>query len=94
MWIITFRASRLSVAKKEFVCRLAGRMRTGEATPARWLDSVLGETWQTFLSDRGLTLPGFGASIWSRNERWTFEFDPGRKLRALFGWYSSCRSPT
>ncbi len=60
MWIITFRAFRLSVAKKEFVCRLAGRMRTGEATPARWLDSVLGETWQTFLSDRGLTLPGFG----------------------------------
>jgi nucleoid DNA-binding protein len=48
------------IEKKEFIHRLAGRMQTDEATPARWLDGVLEEMYETFRSGYGLMLPGFG----------------------------------
>jgi DNA-binding protein HU-beta len=82
------------IEKKEFTRRLAGRMQTDEATAARWLDSVLEEMYQTFRSGYGLTLPGFGGFYLVRKrEGWAFKFNPGQKLRALFGWSSSYRGP-
>ena len=82
------------IAKKEFVRRLAGRMQTDEAEAARWLDGVLEEMYQTFRAGHGLTLPGFGGFyLETKRSGWAFKFNPGQKLRALFGWSSSYRGP-
>ena len=82
------------IQKKEFIRRLAGRMQTDEATTTRWLDGVLEEMYETFRSGYGLTLPGFGGFYLDRRrESWAFKFNPGQKLRALFGWSSSYRGP-
>jgi nucleoid DNA-binding protein len=82
------------IEKKEFVRRLAERMQTDEATAAQWLDSVLEEMYQTFRSGCGLTLPGFGGFyVQPKRGSWAFKFNPGQRLRALFGWSSSYRGP-
>jgi DNA-binding protein HU-beta len=82
------------IDKKEFAQRLAERMQVNEATAAAWLDGVIEEMYQTFRSGSGLTLPGFGGFyLDQRREGWAFKFNPGQKLRALFGWSSSYRGP-
>lgn len=82
------------IEKKEFVRRLAERMKTDEDTAGQWLDSVLEEMYQTFRSGCGLTLPGFGGFyLAQKRDSWAFKFNPGQKLRALFGWSSSYRGP-
>ena len=78
------------VEKKEFIRNLAGRMQTDEAEAAKWLDGVLEEMYETFRSGRGLTLPGFGGFYLERRYRGiAFRFNPGQRLRALFGWSST-----
>lgn len=78
------------IEKKEFVRRLARRIGTDEASAAAWLDATLEEMYQTFRSGKGLTLPGFGGFYLERKRTGTaFRFNPGQKLRALFGWSSS-----
>jgi nucleoid DNA-binding protein len=63
-------------------------------TAAWWLDGVLEEMDQAFRSGYGLTLPGFGGLYLDhRRESWAFKFNPGQKLRALFGWSSTYRGP-
>ena len=82
------------IEKKEFVSRLPERMQTDEETAARWVDGVLEEMYQTFHSGCGLTLPGFGGFYLDRRrESCAFKFNPGQKLRALFGWSSSYHGP-
>ena len=82
------------IEKKEFVRRLAERMQTDEETAAQWLDGVLEEMYKTFRSGLGLTLPGFGGFYLDQRQRvGPFKFNPGQKLRALFGWSSSYRGP-
>lgn len=78
------------IEKKEFVRNLAERMETDPATAERWLDATLEEMYQTFRSGKGLTLPGLGGFYLARRPRGTaFRFNPGQKLRALFGWSST-----
>ena len=80
------------IDKKEFAQRLAERMQVNEATATAWLDGVIEEMYQTFRSGSGLTLPGLGGFYLDRRrEGWAFKFNPGQKLRALFGWSSSYR---
>lgn len=82
------------IEKKEFVRRLAERMSSDEASAEQWLDGVLEEMFQTFRSGCGLTLPGFGGFYLDRRRESTaFKFNPGQKLRALFGWSSTYRGP-
>jgi nucleoid DNA-binding protein len=82
------------IEKKEFVSRLAERMQTDEPTANLWLDGVLEGMYQTFRSGYGLTLPGFGGFYLDyRRDSWAFKFNPGQKLRALFGWSSTYRGP-
>ena len=80
------------VERKELIRNLAGRMHTDEAEAAKRLDGVLDEMYETFRSGRGLTLPGFGGFYLERRDRGiAFRFKPGQKLRALFGWSSTCK---
>lgn len=82
------------IEKKEFVRRIAERMQTDEAAAARWLDGVLEKMYGTFRSGHGLTLPGFGGFyLAQKRDGWAFEFNPGQRLRALIGWFSTYRGP-
>jgi DNA-binding protein HU-beta len=76
--------------KKDVVHRLARRMDTDDQTAAAWLGAFTDTLYEAFKEGRSVTLPGFGA-FYVRPHRgaWAFKFNPGQKLRALFGWSSS-----
>lgn len=78
------------IQKKEFVRRLAVRMKTGEAVSTMWLDAVLDTLYESFRSGESVTLSGFGNfHVRPERERWVFKFNPSQKLRSLFGWSST-----
>jgi DNA-binding protein HU-beta len=80
------------IEKKEFVRRVAARMGTDEAEAAAWVEGILEEMYDTFRSGQGLTLPGFGGFyLEHRGDRTAFKFNPGQRLRSLFGWSSTYR---
>ena len=64
-------------------------MGTDDATAAAWLEATLEAMYQVFKSGKGLSLSGFGGFYLDRRRASTaFKFNPGQKLRALFGWSS------
>lgn len=78
-----------SIKKEAFVQRLAKKMGTDEATATAWLDTTLDVMYQVFKSGKGISLSGFGGFYLDpRGETTAFKFNPGQKLRALFGWSS------
>jgi DNA-binding protein HU-beta len=78
------------IEKDELARRLAARMQTDTATATVWIDGVLETLYESFKAGESVTLRGFG-SFYVRPERssWVFRFNPGQRLRALFGWSSS-----
>lgn len=77
------------VKKEEFVRRLAKKVGTDAATAEAWLDATLEAMYQVFKSGKGISLSGFGGFYLDRRRESTaFKFNPGQKLRALFGWSS------
>lgn len=80
------------IDKKEFVKLLARRMETNEEVASIWLEAVLDSLYATFKKGKGVTLPGFGGFyVEPKSRTWAFKFNPGQKLRALFGWSSAYR---
>jgi len=78
------------INKDEFVSRLAKKMKTDAETAEAWLDATLETMYQVFKSGKGITLPGFGGFyLDQRRDSTAFKFNPGQKLRALFGWSST-----
>ena len=78
------------VTKEEVVRRLAKKMRTDDATAEAWLEATLETMYQVFKSGKGLSLSGFGGFyVDRRGESTAFKFNPGKKLRTLFGWSST-----
>ena len=74
------------IQKAELVRRLARRMNTEETTAEAWVDAILETMYEVFKSGTGLSLPGFGGFYLNRRPAGTvFKFNPGQKLRALFG---------
>jgi nucleoid DNA-binding protein len=79
------------IKKEEFVHRLATRMDTDDATAMAWIDGITETLYESFKAGESDTLPGFGGFyVRSEQESWAFKFNPGQRLRALFGWSSSC----
>jgi hypothetical protein len=65
-------------------------MQTDATTANAWIDGLLETFYESFKAGESVTLRGFG-SFYVRPERssWVFRFNPGQRLRALFGWSSS-----
>lgn len=78
------------IEKDELARRLAARMQTDTATASAWIDGVVETLYESLKAGESVTLRGFG-SFYVREERsgWVFRFNPGQRLRALFGWSSS-----
>jgi DNA-binding protein HU-beta len=80
------------IQKREVARRLAARMNTDEATASQWLDTTIDTLYEAFKAGESVTLEGFGGFyVRSERESWVFRFNPGQKLRALFGWSSTYR---
>jgi DNA-binding protein HU-beta len=78
------------IKKEEFVRRLAARMNTDETTAMAWVDGVVETLYESFKAGESVTLPGFGGFYVRREPAsWVFKFNPGQRLRALFGWSST-----
>lgn len=76
--------------KADVARRLAIRMDTDEATATAWVDGVLETLYEAFKARESVTLPGFGGFyVRPEPESWVFKFNPGQRLRALFGWSST-----
>jgi nucleoid DNA-binding protein len=82
------------INKDEFVRRVAERMKVKETTAQTWVDAVLDTMYDTFKRGKGITLSGFGGFYLDRRrDGCAFKFNPGQKLRALFGWSSMHKGP-
>jgi nucleoid DNA-binding protein len=69
---------------------LAKRMNADEAVAAEWLEATLETLYENFKAGRGVTLTGFGGFyVQPKGRTWAFKFNPGQKLKALFGWKST-----
>jgi DNA-binding protein HU-beta len=78
------------IETKAFVHQLALRMQTDDRVAAAWLEATIETLYDTFKAGKGVTLPGLGGFyVQPRGKTWAFKFNPGQKLRALFGWSSS-----
>ena len=78
------------IQQKDVVQLLARRMSTDEQTAEAWIDAFTETMYEAFKAGRSVTLPGFGGFyVRPQHEAWAFNFNPGQKLCALFGWSSS-----
>ncbi len=79
-----------SIQKAELVRRLAKKMNTDVETAEAWMDGIIDTMYEVFKSGKGISLTGFGGFyLERRRESTAFKFNPGQKLRALFGWSSA-----
>ncbi len=75
------------INKDELVRRLAARIGADEATATDWVDGIVEILYESFKAGESVTLPGFGGFyVRPGPESWVFKFNPGQRLRALFGW--------
>jgi DNA-binding protein HU-beta len=78
------------IETKAFIHQLALRMQTDGKVAAAWLEATVETLYDDFKAGKGVTLTGFGGFyVQPRGKTWAFKFNPGQKLRALFGWSSS-----
>jgi len=78
------------IKKEDVARRLATRMDTDEATATAWVDGVTETLYEAFKAGESVTLPGFGGFfVRPEPQSWVFKFNPGQRLRALFGWSST-----
>lgn len=81
---------RTRIKKKEVVSRVAKRTAADEKTTEAYLDATLETLYEAFKAGESVTLPGFGGFyVRPEPDTWVFKFNPGQKLRALFGWSST-----
>ena len=75
------------IEKKAFVQQLAKRMNADEKVADEWLEATLETLYDNFKAGRGVTLTGFGGFyVQPKGRTWEFKFNPGQKMKALFGW--------
>jgi|SRR5215216_4729259 len=78
------------ILKKGLIKRVATRMKTNDVTAEIWVDTILDTSYDSFKAGQSVTLPGFGGFyVTPGRETWAFKFNPGQKLRAVFGWSST-----
>ncbi len=82
------------IEKKELIHRLAKKMNVDEKTATDWLNAVIETLYEAFKQGLSVTIPGFGGFYVKRKgSSWAFKFNPGQKLRKLFGWTSTYKGP-
>ena len=82
------------VKPNELAQRLAAQMDSDPKTAAMWLEGLSETLYECFRHGESVTIKGLG-NFYVREERsrWVFKFNPGQRLRALFGWSSTYSGP-
>lgn len=80
------------IEKNELARHLARRMKTDHETAEVWIDGLIEVLYESFKAGQSVTLKGLGGFyVKVKRPTWVFRFNPGQKLRALFGWSSKYR---
>jgi DNA-binding protein HU-beta len=91
-WKILFMTKQIQ--KNELAKRIALRLSINEQVAEEYLDAVLVTLYEAFKSGESVTLKNFGNFYLDlRSSGCVFKFNPGQKLKALFGWASTYRGP-
>ncbi len=78
------------IQKDELARRLGERMQTSTETATAWIDALVETLYESFKAGESVTLKGFGGFyVRPERESWVFKFNPGQRLRTLFGWSST-----
>ncbi|MBA3868965.1 MAG: HU family DNA-binding protein [Chloroflexota bacterium] len=79
-----------NIDKKELVKRIAQRVAQPSSIVESVVDATLEEIYESLKQGEGVTLRNFGVFyISERHSGTVFKFNPGQRLRALFGWSST-----
>jgi len=77
------------IEKNDLAGRLAARVGSDEETAAAWIDEFIEALYESIKAGQSVTLKGLGGFYVKPNrDSWVFRFNPGQRLRALFGWSS------
>jgi DNA-binding protein HU-beta len=77
------------IQKSDLTRSLAAHMKTDEETAAAWIEGFIETLYQSIKKGRGVTFQGLGGFyVKPKRDSWAFKFNPGQRLRALFGWSS------
>ena len=78
------------IDKSELVRRVVGRTSTSMAEVEPVVDATLEEIYEALKREESVSLRHFGTFyIDVRRSGTVFKFNPGQRLRALFGWSST-----
>ena len=78
------------IDKSELVRRVVGRTSTSIAEVELVVDATLEEIYEALKREESVSLRHFGTFyIDVRRSGTVFKFNPGQRLRALFGWSST-----
>ncbi len=70
--------------------KLSSGQPTSPGYATAWVDGIVETLYESFKAGESVTLPGFGGFyVRQEPESWVFKFNPGQRLRALFGWSST-----
>ncbi len=80
--------------KDQLAALLAQRMGTDEDTAAAWIEGFIESLYESIKGGNSVTLTGLGGFyVQPKRDSWVFKFNPGQRLRALFGWSSKYKGP-
>ena len=78
------------IEKKEIIRQVAKRMNASESVASQWLEVILETFYDNIKQGTSITLTGFGGFyVQPKRPTWVFKFNPGQKLKAVFGWSST-----
>ena len=78
------------VSKNELVKQITEKMNSNYKESEMWLNTFTEVLYDNFKQGKSVTLTGFGGFyLKQRSSGTVFKFNPGQKLRALFGWSST-----
>jgi DNA-binding protein HU-beta len=82
------------LSKKEFIQKLALYMKSDEKSAEEWLNGITDTLYDTFKDGHGVSIQGFGGFYLEHHHNGcAFKFNPGQKLKKLFGWSSTYNGP-
>jgi DNA-binding protein HU-beta len=78
------------ITKKELNRRVAERLMKGQGTTREIIDATLEEIYAALKNGESVSLHNFGTFYISRRRSGiAFKFNPGQRMRKLFGWSST-----
>ncbi len=77
------------IEKDKLAALLAQRVGADQETASAWIEAFIESLYESLKAGQSVTLKGLGSFyVKPKRDSWVFKFNPGQRLRALFGWTS------